>query len=61
MGPAMPNYRIEMQLVIFTEGDHISPQRMEDEIISLIRNHKAFGYVKNVYVTRQEEENDSQD
>lgn len=62
----MPSYRIEFQIIAFTKSDHLSPQRMEDEITLLIQNHKAFGYVKNISVTRtdtinhttEDEEND---
>lgn len=47
-------FRIEFNVLAFTRGKHISPQRIEDAIIETLKDLDSFGYVRDLCVTRSE-------
>ena len=51
-------YRIEFNTVVYVDANHVSPQQIEDAIIVTIGELNAFGYVKNISVTRSDEDGD---
>ena len=53
-------FRIEFNVICFSKGS-VSPQRIEDAILELMKEHEAFGYVRNMYVTRSNDDDDTED
>ncbi len=47
-------YRVELRVICYVKGHHISPQRIEDTIIKAVQEHEAFCLVRDLSVTRSE-------